>query len=824
MSPAGAGGTRLSAIDEATDEPFTLTSPRSLEACAELGLRWEELRHRCLDSFVREAQDGGWVADVGKRQYNEQEKKRLANLRAAKTRYAEICMGKWKSCVEGVLADLHTAIDVGIVLEKEGIYHPDVGKELKSAVAKEGRQYARYPPAYAKGTEADPGVRRVVVDLHAMCRDVVARDKLLETLEEWDAMVERACKLKPQDDGSSSRRTMVPKPVSLQFDQIMNLLEYTYPNVTAAEREDAARHGLVLATASNSRTRAMLVTRPTTASTQRKESVLSRAACSYCGGVCPQIPDECARCKNKTYCTRQCRTVHWTSSHCRECVELRPVEQQASSMAATWIAKNVYASSGKDVEPRAPMPVKWHSIEAELTARSTACDWRGVLRMEDEALVAAKALRPDWPERTIGIYNQFSDCYRELRQPDKALEYSGLSLTVAEQTGNSEMEAQILLDRADFYEFSLKNICKASLCLEQSLRARREANDRSGELRVRVKLGKILLRQDKFAKALEHNKEALLIARELRDTQLQIHLDKELYVCHSKLENFQDALDLRKDEAKRLRMEMVNRNREFAAAKTQNRPSAGASRGHFTGASRGHLQTERPWTSTSAAVPSLSRDGGEKLSARPSTTQSQSRPRIYMITKQERPGSSPYSRFSYAPSRSQPGSVATSARLDIKVDRRHPSPTESMLWSPQTDNLSGSRPQTTSSSTRLHPPRQIMDAPRRDVFARAAEENKRQVDANGCKNPARTFSHFPMRRTDQLTAVTDDHGIKAPTWIRQVVSFLNALFCVRNVSDSLFLCARKLELRVSPGSGFLLRKQRFAVGDQGRAKHRPTLS
>jgi hypothetical protein len=150
---------RLSSIDSKTVEPFWLTSPRSLEACARHGVRIDELQHRSCEDFVREAEGEGYVADVGRRRFKVREKKRQEQLATVKQEYQTICMARFQEDVARVLADLTKGAKHFVSHTMAGIYTAEVYDELERAIAAEGRRYLRYPPPYAKAAgEPDPGL------------------------------------------------------------------------------------------------------------------------------------------------------------------------------------------------------------------------------------------------------------------------------------------------------------------------------------------------------------------------------------------------------------------------------------------------------------------------------------------------------------------------------------------------------------------------------------------------------------------------------------------------------------------------------------------
>jgi tRNA(Leu) C34 or U34 (ribose-2'-O)-methylase TrmL len=82
------------------------------------------------------------------------------------------------------------------------------------------------------------------------------------------------------------------------------------------------------------------------------------------------------------------------------------------------------------------MPLKWHSVEQELTVRCAEGDWGGALRFETEAKQAAKALVDQWPEASLRIYNMLSDALKALGDNGNALVMLQLSEAVAKEGAN----------------------------------------------------------------------------------------------------------------------------------------------------------------------------------------------------------------------------------------------------------------------------------------------------------------------------------------------------------------------------------------------------
>ena len=261
------------------------------------------------------------------------------------------------------------------------------------------------------------------------------------------------------------------------------------------------------------------------------------------------------------YCCRNCRGRHWDEGHKKECVEMIPIELQAANLARSWLVNSVDAKSAQDFCFREPMPLKWHSVEQELTARFVEQDWAKVLRMEREAIVAAEALVHTWPEVTLGIFNMLSDCYKALTQYDKALELLRRCETVAKDNDNREMEAKLLSDTADLYYHSLHNVHKATDYLKLSLAAWNDAGIKMGQGRTLTKLGDFCCEQHLYAEALGHYDGALAIARTSQDMAWEVEIEKQMCKCNAKLQNIDRAVELGKAQSRRLRLLLVDFNR-----------------------------------------------------------------------------------------------------------------------------------------------------------------------------------------------------------------------------------------------------------------------
>ena len=280
---------------------------------------------------------------------------------------------------------------------------------------------------------------KVVCDLHKDVKAVVERDSLIEPIAEWDRMV-ASCDLRP-GGGNVEERAKTPEAPALQFEEIIGKLGQLFPNTSADEREEAARRGLVVEMDSVLLPRGTLAKtfpiRATTASSRRddRKPVLAPQLCAYCDAPCGQAACECPRCK-KSYCCRQCRLHDWDSRHERECTELQPVELEASNLARTWLQASAEGPPVSSVACREPMPLKWHSVEQELTVRCAEGDWGGVLRFETEAKQAAKALVDLWPEASLRIYNMLGDASKALGDNSNALVMLQHSEEVAKEGAN----------------------------------------------------------------------------------------------------------------------------------------------------------------------------------------------------------------------------------------------------------------------------------------------------------------------------------------------------------------------------------------------------
>ena len=278
---------------------------------------------------------------------------------------------------------------------------------------------------------------------------MVERDLLLEPIDEWDRMVKVGCDLRPGGDKGDDGQAMTPEAPALQFEEIIGKLGELFPNTSGDEREEAARQGLVMQTGSVLlRPESLAKTLPiraTCASSRRddRRPVLAPPSCAHCGAPCRQGACECPRCK-QNYCCRHCRVHDWSSRHARECVELQPLELEAGNLARTWLQASTEGPPVTSVVCRKPMPLKWHSIEQELTARCAEEDWGGALRMEAESMLAAKALVTEWPEASLRIYNMLSDTFKALGDNDNALALLQWSEALTKEGANRWETMQIV--------------------------------------------------------------------------------------------------------------------------------------------------------------------------------------------------------------------------------------------------------------------------------------------------------------------------------------------------------------------------------------------
>ena len=186
--------------------------------------------------------------------------------------------------------------------------------------------------------------------------------------------------------------------------------------------------------------------------------------CFYCVSPCRSTRHKCARCQNKTYCSRECQAKDWRGGHEQECIDILPMRSSSATTYGLTPAQRFRA-----VAPRRATEARWHSTESKLTELYGAQDWRTLLELEKEAVMAARAVHADWPEVAHGIYSMLVDTHSALGDQNKVLELQDLALQMAREVGNVEMEAQTLVDMADFNHFSIKNFGKALELLLASL-------------------------------------------------------------------------------------------------------------------------------------------------------------------------------------------------------------------------------------------------------------------------------------------------------------------------------------------------------------------
>jgi hypothetical protein len=457
---------RLSSIDGSTKEAFTLTSPRSVEACERVGVLVQDLHYLPEDQFLLDAAKAGFVEDVGRGRFKAAERKRLERLRLVQHEYKTLCMSRWLASAQHVLADLSVAVDKFIYI-KQGIYGIQVAKELKMAIAVEGRRYLRYPTQYAKAEgQPEPGIQQVVKELHRMIKAVVERDELLVPITEWDDMVENGCSLRPKGEETEDEEGK-HEATCVKFEEILRRMAHLFPNISEEELEEAARQGLVLDSEPSCSFRlgqlyspAKMLSRATTASLRCRSALttpaLSISCCAFCGGGCRQSFLECPRCKSKTYCSYSCRQRGWDQDHEKECVDLQPAETHAANLAR----KLLHSS---DTDPGNPddtsnlqsvfPPVKWSAYEAELRQRCSAQDWSGIIRMQPEFVFAGESLAKHWPNFSLGIFNTLSDCYKAMGRYNEALDFLKKCEDVAKSIENRAMEAQVCLHCPILYAF-----------------------------------------------------------------------------------------------------------------------------------------------------------------------------------------------------------------------------------------------------------------------------------------------------------------------------------------------------------------------------------
>jgi tetratricopeptide (TPR) repeat protein len=587
--------TCLSSIEVSRREPFTLNSPRSIEACARHSVSVEQLNYRPLEAFLQEAEEKGFIASVGHGRYESSEQKRRTKLQEVKREYLAICISRWKDLVERVLADVKTAVDQYMHF-KTGVYHPDVGVELKSAIVVEGRRYIRYPPAWARGSGPEPPDDQTIRHLHETLKAMIEHNGLLEPAEpEWKIMVEMGCTLRPEE--FEVKKDSQPPPPTLGLEEMVQQLARVFPKTSETERFKAARQGIVLETATewqpcdspsleDSQKSKWLDSTQIVAKALPFRAFLSSTrqdrreapghllpVCSHCGARCQDQPaHECPRCLSRSYCCPQCRQRDWDAGHDRNCLELQPVERQAGKLARTWLetcVQNDNSTTNPFVDAQPP-PARFHSIEIELTTCYSAHDWQGVLRWEKEALAAASSLQTHWPEQALGILSMLVECHKALGDYDTVLKLLQRCEELVTSGVNKEMEAKVLNDIAQVYHYTLKNVHKATQYSERSLCAWREAGNRLHEGKVLAALGQLNFVQQNFVDALKYNQQALTIAKETGDFSWISHVENEICQCDRRIaaavDSYEKAQEIGLIQGKRLRRSLVDlRKRQMSA-------------------------------------------------------------------------------------------------------------------------------------------------------------------------------------------------------------------------------------------------------------------
>src|SRR4051794_16663234 len=115
--------------------------------------------------------------------------------------------------------------------------------------------------------------------------------------------------------------------------------------------------------------------------------------------------------------------------------------------------------------------------------------------------------------RTLAVMGLF---YTQLRDREKALEYTARALPVARESGNRRIEAWALTNIA-IANAHFENKRKAAESLQEALVLMREVRDLAGQGTILNQLGRALSETGERRKALECLKEAAGIYRELQD-------------------------------------------------------------------------------------------------------------------------------------------------------------------------------------------------------------------------------------------------------------------------------------------------------------------
>ena len=567
-------------VAESRTTPFTLGSPRSLEACKTLDVSMGAIQFRSLDVFLHEAEIKGLIPEVGETRFENNERKRRNKLRELKKEYRGICMARWKAMADRVLSDLHNAVDQYMYF-RMGVYHPDVGVELHRAIKTEGRHYLQNPPSFAKGLgNREESIHVVKRELHAGIFAVIERENLLEpAMQEWACLASHCSNLVHDSDLGDDQTQIdhsgehVP---TLEFEEIVKELGRLFPNASESERMECAQHGLALSQVQEPQCKTLdweqiatnaLPMRAVTARSRQAhvKSQLTPPSCTYCRALCKQQPAlECARCKSKTYCSHVCRRKHWDAGHERECVTLQQIELQACNLARSWLQRSMNDSTTTEIVPADPLPIEFQSVETELTTRWADQDWRGVLGIESQALAASLAIRKKWPIAAFSILSMLFDCHKFLCNHDKAVVLLKESRSVIEAAENMELEAKFLEEAAEFYLHSCKDIPTALEYWQDGLAVYQRMGDSRGAGNAHTNLGRLHLLQNNLAEALMHNEEALMIAKDLADKPWVALLENTICDLQIQLNRFDEAEKLRHAEQKRLRFQLVDLRRQIA--------------------------------------------------------------------------------------------------------------------------------------------------------------------------------------------------------------------------------------------------------------------
>jgi hypothetical protein len=494
----------IDAVDEHGTAQFEISSPRSLRALLHCALTCGQLQYRSFESFAGE----DVPKKVAKMRFESEEELRQRRIALVKKEYRAICRAEYDENVDIVLSDLALGVEK-YICDRSDIYHPEVAVELKHVVVVAGRCYKR--KKVPEGSQT-PGLKQIAHELHDSVREVAVRDGLVPEAAEWEKVPlkvgrEQVSEVESVVDQSTDERVLCVEDLKTQYylppsewgtltqrygtsNTTVSILEdpryrrektpvhprsteiqelmRQLPDASFEECDDALLRTGDLDDASDllreKFAEIRFGLRPVDATAEMSARVAEPVDhCLHCGTDCKwNTRFTCARCRTRTYCSRECMREDWLAEHSVQCVVLLPLLNSASSYGLS--------ASGRfrAVAPRKAMPALWHSTENKLTHLYGLQDWSGVVELEHDVSLAARAVLADWPEVSLAMYSMLADCRRALGNNDQVILWHERCIEAARHVGNDELEAKTLASVAEFSQ-SVKNYHKAIDLLKLSL-------------------------------------------------------------------------------------------------------------------------------------------------------------------------------------------------------------------------------------------------------------------------------------------------------------------------------------------------------------------